>query len=1025
VTATPRRGIINAVSNEERFMIPLRLLSCLLLLAAGAPAFAAGRAVVVEDFEAGQVVLQGYPGEDGDPADWSLTDQDTYDGSAWSLKLTGNTWKIETVVPRALADSTIWQVAVRCDDLAEMHGFGVGDGQNELFYTFWGQDLPADTNWWTVYQGAYGRDGWRLFLLPLGRDWLTTFGYLPTVDRLIFVNDGDDGPAGTTLFDAIADVTDDQPRAPRCRILYTIEGSRKVAGDLFQVDVQFHGKAFDPDGGALAYRWDFGDSSGSEATDPQHQFLVHADHPYTVSLAVTDPGGLAAGDTCQIQVQPGPPDGPLTVNFVGDIMTGRGFESSGGIIATQGVEALFAPTLPIFGEAADISVCNLEVCYTTRGTPHPTKSVVFRSRPENLEGVRFAGVDLVTIGNNHIVDYGEIGMLDTIEGLDARRIPYCGAGTSEYFAVLPAFRTERGVRLAFLGQCNRTGRQWNYQPFLDAGYDKPGFAYLLPHNLEASLAGSRDLADIVILQTHSGVEYIPVPPDDGRAWTAPPPIEANEVVAGQPEFRFRNEPSPDERDLRRQALDLGADVVINHHPHVLQGFESYGGKLIAHSLGNFVFDLWYPETMPTMVLTLEVAKDGIVGYTFTPAWIDDWIPQPVRGDLSREIIDRLADYSRPMNALVVPDYTAGRARIYLTRAEVDSQRVVTPLATALVASDGGGAVSPPLRLPGEGSLSAVGPVTGDGVGWEVRWGREILWHGGFEDEGATLWDVNTSDEWLDEEQAHSGLRSLGLRRQQGQGTVVGTDLERHLPCDPARAHSACGWVRTENAGDALLAARFYESRSTETALTSTNLHDAISGSTGWTRVWRDLDTPEGGIYFEMRANLGEPDAGTGEAWFDDLAFIEWEPWQPATGPLPVPAPGNFRYVQVRSATAATQAVCEVAETVYGSVLTPVEGDMPSPSLVVVRNYPNPFNPRTTLMLDLPAGAGAVPVVLEVYDVRGRRIATVFRGNLEAGRTHGMTWDGRDDDGRALASGTYLARVRAGEQTSSHKMLLLR
>jgi len=350
--------------------------------------------------------------------------------------------------------------------------------------------------------------------------------------------------------------------------------------------------------------------------------------------------------------------------------------------------------------------------------------------------------------------------------------------------------------------------------------------------------------------------------------------------------------------------------------------------------------------------------------------------------------------------------------------------VATPLATALVASDDG-AISPPLRLPGEGFLSSVGPVTGDGAGWDVRWGRELLWHGGFEAEGATLWDVNTDDEWLDEGQAHGGQRSLALRRQSGQGSPVGTDLERHLPCDPARAHSACGWVRTANAGDTQLIARFYENRSTETVLAGTVLHDAIAGDTGWTRVWRDLETPDRGLYFEMRASLAAPDAGTGEAWFDDLAVIEWEPWQSASGPLPVPAPGNFRYVQVRSTVPATHAVCEVGETVYDGVLTPVVGDLPSPSVVVVRNHPNPFNPRTTLVLDLPAGAGAVPVVLEVYDARGRRVATVFRGQLAAGHAHGFTWDGRDDAGRALASGTYLARVRAGERTGAHKMLLLR
>lgn len=999
------------------------LVCCLAAVLGAGEAQGGGRGVVIADFESGQIDLQGYPGQDLDPDAWHLTDQDTYDHSAWSLALTGNTWKIAAVSPTALADTAVWQVAVRCDTLAEMHGFGVSDGQQELFYTFWGEDLPASDNWWTVYQGAFARDGWRLFVLPLGRDWFAAFGYLPVIDRVIFVNDGDDG-AGTTLFDAIADVTEDQPRVPTCRILYTIEASRKLARDLFEVDVQFHGKAFDPEGAMLAFHWDFGDSSTSQETDPAHRFLVQADHPYTVALAVTDPDGLAAGDTCQIQVPDGPAEGPLTVNFVGDVMTGRGFEANGGIIDTYGVEALFTPTLPIFGDAADLSVANLEICYTTRGTRHPTKSVVFRSRPENLEGIRYAGVDVVTIGNNHIIDYGEIGMLDTMAGLAERAIPYSGAGTSEYFALLPCFKTERGVRLAFLGQCNRTGRTWNYQPFLDAGYDKPGFAYLLPHNLEAALADTRELADVVILQTHSGDEYQAYPPDDGRAWTAPPPVEASEVVPGQPEFRFRNEPTPGERALRRQAVDLGADILINHHPHVLQGFESYGGKLIAHSLGNFVFDLWYPETMPTMVLTLEVAKEGIVGYGFTPAWIDNWIPQPVHGDLSREIIDRLADYSRPMNALVVPDYAAGRASIHLSRAEVDSQRVVTPLFADLVAGPEG-AVSPPLRLPGDGSLSSVGPVSGDGTGWEVRWGREILWHGGFEDEGATLWDVNSSDEWLDLAQAHGGLRSLALEREQGQGTPVGTDLERHLPCDPAREHSACGWVRAENAGDARLAARFYENRSTETPLASVDLHDAIVGNTGWTRVWRDLETPAGGLYFELRASLAAPENGIGVAWFDDLACIEWEPWQPADGPLPVPSPGNFRYVQVRGAGAATQAVCEVTETVYGSVLTPVDGDAPAASSLVVRNHPNPFNPRTTLELALPAGTGVVPVLVEIYDVRGRQVATVYRGHLAAGRTHGFTWDGRDDTGRTVASGTYLARVRAGERQVAHKMLLLR
>ncbi len=995
------------------------------VLACGAAtnALAVGRGVVIADFESGSVALQSYPGQDADPEGWALVDENTHDGSAWSLRLTGNTWKIMPVAPVALTDTTVWQVAVFCEDLGEMHAFGVGDGQHELFYTAWGEDLPPDTNWWTVYQGAFPRRAWHVFLLPLGEDWQTTFGYAPTLDRLFFVNDDDADDAATTLFDTVVDVTGDLPHSPRCRILYTIDSQRKVAADLYQVGVQFHAEVFDPDSDTVTLAWDFGDSTGSDETDPVHEFLVHASYPYTVSLAATDPDGLAAGDTCQVEVDPGAPDRPLTVNFVGDIMTGRSYEAPGGIIDADGVESIFAPTLPILGDAADVSVANLEVSYTDRGTPHPTKSVVFRSRPENLDGIRFAGIDLVTIGNNHIIDYGEIGMLDTMAGLDERGIRYSGAGVNEYFALLPCYWTERGVRLAFLGQSNRTGRQWNYQPFLDAGYDKPGFAYELPANLEKAIDHVRDLADVVIVQTHSGDEYQITPPDDRAG--PPPRVEDPVLLPGAPDIRFRNEPTPGERELRRLAVDLGADVLINHHPHVLQGFESYHGKLIMHSLGNFVFDLYYPETMPTLVLTLEITKDGIVGQRFAPAWIDRYIPRPATGQLAREIIDRMADYSRPMNALVVPDYAHSTARVLLARDEVDSLVVSRAYELALVAQDGW-ATSAPVRAAGDGYLSGITSVTGDGAGWEVRWGREILWHGGFEAEGASLWDINTSDEWLDTTVAHDGTTSLALRRDHDGGGQTGTDLIRHLPCDPAREHSAGGWLRTENAGQARTMVRFYDSRGSESPLSSTDLADPVDGTTGWTYQWRDLATPSGAIYFELRAGLEPPSAGSALAWYDDLALVEWEPWQPAGAALAIAAPNNQRYLQVRCGTPeATSAVLVTSETVYDAVLTPAPDAAPVPARPRLTNQPNPFNPRTTIVLDLPAGASVVPVTLAVFDLRGHRVATLYRGDLAAGRTHGFTWDGRDESGRGLASGAYFARAEMGETVWTRKLLLVR
>jgi len=997
-----------------------------LYLVTVSPVLGVDRGVLIEDFESTAPVFESYPDQDIEPSKWELTTHNPYGGSGSSLRVFGNSWKTQTINSTALSDSTVWQIAVFGESLGEMQAFGVSDGTQELFYTLHGRDLPEDNDLYTVYQGAYPLNEWKLYLLPIGRDWQTRFGYQPDITQLIYVNDSDSGPQGATLFDSIADVTDDLPRSPYVRILYTIEEQQKISDKVQLLSIQFQGEVSDPDSDTHTWAWDFGDSTTSDLQNPSHEFLVHADYPYTVGLTVTDNDGMAAGDTCQIAVSPGSLEGPFTVNFVGDVFTGRGYEYNGGIIDTHGVEYLFEPTLEIFGQAADVNVANLEVSYTDRGTPHPTKSVVFRSKPENIAGVSYAGVDLVTLGNNHIVDYGEIGMLDTMDGLDQLDIRYSGAGSTEYMALLPTFWTEKGVRLGFLGLCNRTGRQWNYQPYLDAGYDKPGFAYLLPQNLASSIDYTKPLSDIVIVQTHSGNEYLTTP--TSGLPSAPIVVEANGTSPNTPDFTFRSEPTPGERELRRLAIDYGADILINHHPHVLQGFESYDGKLIAHSLGNFIFDLYYPETMPTLVLTLEMEKTGITGYRFTPAWINHWIPEPVTGNLRREIVDRLADYSRPMNALIVPMVDSNEARIHLSRAEVDSTTQVTQAELPLYES-GGYAVSAPLELAGLGNLSQIAAITGGGA-FEVRWGREILWHGGFEDEGADLWDVNTDDEVLVTDIVHDGERALRLRRFSEASDQTGTDLEKHLPCDPTKEHSASVWMRTENASQARTMVRFYNSRYVETPLEDIDLALRVNGTSDWVRQWKDFPTPSDAVYFEMRCGHEPPVADTGYSWFDNLDFIEWEPWSSADSDLKVPSPNNFRYLQIRSADGAmTEVSINYGETAYGPVqVSSTQDNVPQYNSIALTCFPNPFNPRITIDLDL-SKAGTISstteVMIEVFDLRGRKVRTLHNGILPEGKRHGMTWDGQDDSGRGLSSGIYLVQARVGDKKARQKITLLR
>jgi len=994
----------------------------------------------VEDFESGSVILDSYPDQDQNPGAWELTTSNTYEGSAYALRIYGNSWKTQSIDAIAVADSTVWQVAVYVEDLGEMQAFGLSDGTNELLYTVAGDQLPEDSKWWTVYQGAFAPGQWVAYLLPIGEDWHATHGYYPTIDTLIYVNDNDGGGGVATVFDAIVDVSEDQPVAPQVNASHVVRKVVELSASRYRAGVQFYGDVVDPDSPSHDFHWDFGDGATSAEQNPYHDFIVEADYSYAVGLVATDPDGMTGADTCQVSVEPGEGELPVTINFVGDIMIGRNYESSGGIIDTYGVDAIFEPTYPILGDAADVSYANLECPFTDQGEPHPTKSVVFRARPENIVGVANAGIDMVTLGNNHIVDYGEEGMLQTMDLLDQHGVRWSGAGVSDYFALQPSYWTERGVRMAFLGLSNRTGRRWNYQPFLDAGASKCGFAYLIAKNLEESVAATRAQADILIVQTHSGNEYqtdAPSEDDPGGAFPDFPAhghahgeehftVEANLIGPEHPDIHFRIEPLPSERALRRMALDLGADVLINHHPHVLQGFESYDGKLIAHSLGNFIFDLWYPETMPTIVLTLEVDEDGIRGYRFTPAWIDDFITHPATGMLGREIMDRLADYSRPMGALVAVDASTSEARIHLNpdavSAELNAYQQTAPLRV-----EDGFAVSRPVELTGPGCLARVLDATGDGLtNYEIRAGREILWHGGFEDEGATFWDDNSNDEWLDDTEALVGARSLALRRQSSDHDPVGTDLERHLPCDPGKAHSFAGAIKTDNAEGANILARFYENRYSSNILSDTEIGPPLSGTADWLRQWWNLETPENAYYFELRATLDVPDSGEGRAWFDELKLIEWEPWQPGQPGLDLPDPNNYRFLQVRTTeTEVIEVTLSYEQARYEDVLTGASGPADAaPGGRLSQNYPNPFNPSTRIELAVPAGE-RTPVDLAIYDVRGRRLVTLFQGELAGGTQRGFTWDGHDERGYTLPSGVYFSRARIGDRTESRKMILLK
>jgi poly-gamma-glutamate synthesis protein (capsule biosynthesis protein) len=276
-----------------------------------------------------------------------------------------------------------------------------------------------------------------------------------------------------------------------------------------------------------------------------------------------------------------------------------------------------------------VTVANLESPLTDEGTRHPTKPIVFRGRPTNVTGLSYAGIDVVSLANNHIIDYGLVGMRETQRMCDSVGVAHSGAGANSYEAYLPLFRQAKGQSIALLAACDRNGQYDNYQPYLDAGYNKSGFAYLDSFHLREQIEQVRDRADIVVCELHTGEEYTPAPGEgSGRVQGAECRVQSaeprNEEEMYSPWQRF---PAPGDTAERHRLIDYGADAVICHHPHMLQGFEVYRNRLIAHSLGDFAFDLNYPECFPSAILTGYWDERGFYEYRVVPVYVDDWIPR--------------------------------------------------------------------------------------------------------------------------------------------------------------------------------------------------------------------------------------------------------------------------------------------------------------------------------------------------------------------------------------------------------------
>jgi poly-gamma-glutamate capsule biosynthesis protein CapA/YwtB (metallophosphatase superfamily) len=295
---------------------------------------------------------------------------------------------------------------------------------------------------------------------------------------------------------------------------------------------------------------------------------------------------------------------PVRVLFVGDVMMAHRLKP---VLEARGSDYPFRG-LASFLKEADLVFGNLENPIGASGVPSPDQEYRFLMAPARTAALRAAGFRVMSVANNHILDYGPSALHETLVALREHGIAACGAGENLAAARQPAVVTVRGYRLAFLCYSRSFPLSFSATP------QEPGAAFADLRIIREDVAAARSNSDWVFVSLHWGKEYSSVP------------------TAAQ-------------RRLARAVIDAGADGVIGHHPHTPQGVELYRGRVIAYSLGNFVFGTLNRRADWGLALRITLGRDKTHEADIFPIWTDNhrvgYQPRFLLPDARREKLRRL------------------------------------------------------------------------------------------------------------------------------------------------------------------------------------------------------------------------------------------------------------------------------------------------------------------------------------------------------------------------------------------------
>lgn len=339
----------------------------------------------------------------------------------------------------------------------------------------------------------------------------------------------------------------------------------------------------------------------------------------------------------------------ITIIAVGDIMpTARAMP----FLKKQGLGYPYRATREIL-KGGDIVVGNLETPLTGKGNRFENKKYTFRAPIETAAALKETGFTHMSLANNHMMDYGASGLTSTLTALDDAGLNFAGAGENIKEARKISFTEIKGKKIAFLS-FSKTYPIEFYAGNKRAG-TAPGYKKFITYDLKKAASE----ADIVIVAFHWGGEKLEHP----RAY---------------------------QKELARLSIDAGADIVIGHHPHVLQGIERYKEGVIFYSLGNFAFGSYSPSSRESIIAKVVLEDGRISSVEAVPINVNNFEvhfqPRVIEGGEGEKVISHLSRLSEPLGSrLIFADGVgvAGRLKMLTKKETLSSLKKVQPVAAKL------------------------------------------------------------------------------------------------------------------------------------------------------------------------------------------------------------------------------------------------------------------------------------------------------------------------------------------------------